>query len=345
MNRSWKLLLFFQLPVVAVAIALVVQAAAMALANVPLRRNRIDELALAVVKDPTNYPILLFGDSIARNATIRYSVDPVPGSVANITTHAAAGLETGLFLTQRYLETHKPPRYLVVVTSPDVYIWGPEPRQAHYYNWNVFDRPSERAFLKTYFPTIDAQEHYPAILNVQENILERLIGLVRRAPPHLASGARQPDPDPVLEPISGDESNAASIADRLALPLDIGPRQQAVLEQLCALSVRYGFTIALVWAPAPPPLLQAWRQRGDLAHLESRINRITSGTCNVAGPVFNINDVRSYTNFDRRSYHQRGAGWEQRFVLDLRAYIGALPDLTPSLQARAAPAASGVQVK
>jgi hypothetical protein len=326
-------LLLIQFPLLLIVIAALAQALSMALSHVPLRRNRIDELALAVVDDPTNYPIVLFGDSITRNATTRYAVDPAPGEVANIATQAYAGLQSGLFLLERYLESHKPPQYFVITASPEDYFQVPDHKMVHYYDWNVFSRPSEREFLKSYMPDIDAQDRYPAVLNLQENILERLIGLLKGSPPHLESGARAPDPNPVLEPRSENLSNPATLAIRFAHTLELAPMQEAVLTRICALSEQYGFHVAIVWPPAPPELLEIWRNSGQLPALEKRIYAITGKNCNFVGPIVNLNDSRTYTNFDLRSYHLRGPGWEQRFALDLRNYLASLPGVIKSASA------------
>jgi hypothetical protein len=112
MKMSWNRFLLLQVPCVALALALVAQALAFCLSSVPMRRDRPDELALAVSEDPTEYRTLLFGDSTTRNATARFSLG-APGEVGNLATNGYIGLSGSLFLLQRYLKTHPSPEHVV----------------------------------------------------------------------------------------------------------------------------------------------------------------------------------------------------------------------------------------
>ena len=194
MTTSWKRFLFLRLPIAAVVAGAVCQILAMLLADVPMRRNRIDELALAAVSDRGEHRIVLLGDSIVRNMTLRYAAGPAD-QVLNMTTQQDVGLPGSMFLLKRYLQNHPPPQYVVVAAAPDDYSDMPDPRMVHYYMWNTFTRPDERAFLKAYMPSIDEREEYPAAMDLQERILERLIALVRRSPAQFSAPPPAPDPD------------------------------------------------------------------------------------------------------------------------------------------------------
>jgi hypothetical protein len=85
MTGSWKRFLFVRFPLAVVAIGVICQLLALSLAHLPLRRNRIDELALAVLNDHQPHRVVLLGDSIIRNATLQFGVGGLP-EVLNLST-------------------------------------------------------------------------------------------------------------------------------------------------------------------------------------------------------------------------------------------------------------------
>src|ERR1700679_469903 len=90
-----------QAPLAFVGLLILVQIVAMALSSVPLRRQRADELALAVLSDPADHQELLFGDSITRNVMRNYSVGSSE-EVLNLATHLFVGLPGDILLLKRY---------------------------------------------------------------------------------------------------------------------------------------------------------------------------------------------------------------------------------------------------
>ena len=179
MSTAWKRFLFLQFPIAMVTLALVGQALGWALANVPMRRDRTDELALAVSQDPTNYRVLVLADSITRNATSRYVLGG-PGEVGNLATHAHFGITGELLLLERYLRVHEAPQYVVLDFSPSMYGWVTDIRLVRYNLWQTFRQPSERAFLKTYFPDIDRRDWLPAIADLQERLVEPFYSFLKQ---------------------------------------------------------------------------------------------------------------------------------------------------------------------
>jgi len=173
MTTPWKRFLFLQFPVAALTLALIAQAFSWALSEVPMRRDRTDELALAVLSDPTNYRIILLADSITRNATARFSLGE-PGEVANLATHAHFGMAGELLLLQRYLSVHPAPKYVVMAFAPEMYSWVSDIRLVRYNLWHTFQRDRERSFLKTYLPDIDRRDWLPAVADLQEMPLRPL---------------------------------------------------------------------------------------------------------------------------------------------------------------------------
>jgi len=74
MTQAWKRFLLIHVPLAAVLLGLICETVALPLSRLPLRRNRIDELALAVLSDPGSPRTVLLGDSIIRNATLRFGL-------------------------------------------------------------------------------------------------------------------------------------------------------------------------------------------------------------------------------------------------------------------------------
>jgi hypothetical protein len=326
MNPAWKRFLFLQFPLAVVAIGVVCQLAAITLQHLPMRRNRLDELALAVVQDPQPHRIVLIGDSIIRNATLQYAAGDA-SEVLNLATQRIVGLPGGLLLLQRYLQNHPAPQYVVVAAAPEDYHLVSDPEWIHYYFWNTFDKPEERAFLKREMPSIDAREDFPAAMDLQQRILERLFSLFRHGPVRFEPAPPAPDPDAQVEPVSDSQATLAEDGRRVAAnDLSLAPMNEAALTGMCKLGRQYGFVLNVVWAPMPPAVLQARRTSGQLAALDHKLREIFAANGCQTGPIFNMNDVQSFTNFDLETFHLRGSGWEQRAASVLNRYLAGLPD-------------------
>ncbi len=328
MSRPWKRFLFVRFPLAAVLIGVVCQLLAMSLAHLPLRRNRIDELALAVVNDHQPHRTVLLGDSIIRNATLQFGVGTLP-QVVNLATQQYVGLPGDLFLLRRYLQNHPPPQHVVIAAAPDDYHVMANPQTVHYYMWKTFSRPNEHAFLKKYMPTIDARDWYPAALDLQERVLEPLITLVKRGPAHFTTPPPAPDPNAPVEPASRNQAAIVTQDDRLASPatLSLAPLFAASIADMCRLSRQYDFVLNIVWAPMPQRVEQGRVQSGQLGALEDQLKAVFASTGCNAGPFFNMSDVETFTNFDSGAFHLRGSGWEERAASILARYIQSLPDV------------------
>ncbi len=328
MNRSWKQFLFIRFPLALVVIGVVCQIISIPLAHLPLRRNRIDELALAVLNDHQPHRTVLLGDSIIRNATLQFGVGPLP-QVINLATQQYVGLPGDLFLLRRYLQNHPPPQHVVIAAAPDDYHVMPNPQTTNYYMWRTFSRPEEHALLKTYMPSIDARDWYPAAMDLQERILEPLITLFKRAPAHFNPPPPAADPNAPVEPASRNEAAIETQDQRLASPatLSLAPLFAASVGDMCRLSRQYGFVLNIVWAPMPVRVEQGRVRSGQLGALEDQLKAVFAKTGCDAGPFFNMSDVETFTNFDSGAFHLRGSGWEERAAGILARYIQSLPDV------------------
>ena len=308
------------------AFGVVCQLAAMALAQLPMRRNRLDELALAVSADHEPHRIVLLGDSIIRNATLQYGVGS-SAEVLNLATQRIVGLPGGLLLLQRYLQTHPSPQYVVVAAAPDDYHLVSDAEWIHYYFWNTFTHPDERRFLKTYLPDIDSREDFPAAMDLQQRIFERFFALLKRGPAHFDTPPPLADPRGPVEPATDNEASGEEASKRLASnDLSVAPLNAASMAGICQLGRQYGFAVSIVWAPMPPDILKARGASGELAGLDKRLTAIFSGTGCETVPIFDMNDAQRFTNFDIDTLHLRGSGWEQRAASVLAQYLRDLPE-------------------
>jgi hypothetical protein len=327
---TWKQFLFVHLPGAALTLTLVAQVLSFGLSGVPMWRTRFDEVALATLKDPTQFRILLLGDSVTMMATGRYSL-AAPGEVGNISTSGWTALPAALFQLQRYLSTHPSPEHVVLVYAPGTYHKPEEFRIARYHLWRMYDRPEERDFLRTYFPGIGRRDWLPAILNVRERLVDPVISLLAQwnRLPRMENGTRTPNPDAPVEMAV----RAEAIEDEVLLHLrdtTISAAGAEALSGICYLGKKYGFRIDIAWPPLPAELESILISGGELAGLEARIRSIMDGHCNFAG-FTNFNNLRTYPNlgFHNDMMHLNGYGWEQRYTVDMIKYLHGL--LLPTL--------------
>jgi hypothetical protein len=343
MSRAWIQFLCIKLPLAALALALVAQFAASVLSDVRARRNRSDELALAVLTDPTDYRAVLLGDSITRNATARYALG-ADGEVANLSTHGHIGLAGEFLLLRRYLSAHSTPRHVVIAFAPDNYQIVSDARLLRYHLWHTFNAPAERSFLRSQVPDIDARERLPAIMDLQERIVEPLFSFVKERyhaltknrVPTIPGGHIDPDERPERDLMAEPPGGSLQDMTRAALPLTLAPVVSASLKAICALSAQRGFRVDVVWPPMPGEIESALLASGALPRLEDRI-RDTMRECAV-NSIFDFNRIHGYTAFRRDMIHLLGEESEQQYASDLRNYLAALVrssagPATPSLRA------------
>jgi hypothetical protein len=325
-KTPWKRFLLLQLPGAALVLTLAVQALAFVLSDVPIWRARYDEVALATLKDPTQFRILLFGDSITSMATGRFSLGE---GVGNISTHGGVGVHGALFQLQRYLSAHPAPEQIVLVYAPVGYHERPSLRMAHYDMWHVYNLPEERDFLRSYIPGIERRDWLPAIFDVQERIIEPISSLLvlRKqsprmdvgtltanpdAPAGIASRAETPDDDAIFKPMLDTRVSAAIVE---------------ALNRMCSLGKEHGFRIHVAWPPLPPQLLRMLTSSGAMPELEARISSIMEGHCDFGG-FTDFNKIRTYPDGSFRNdlIHLFDYGWEQRYTADLVNYLNGLRD-------------------
>jgi hypothetical protein len=331
MKNPWTRFLFLRLPAAALVMMLAAQALAFVLSGVPMRRDRPDELALAVWKDPANYRILLLADSTTRNATVRFSLGG-PDEVANLATNAYIGLNGSLFLLQRYLSAHPSPEHVVIALGPVLYHNEHDLRTVRYNLWHTFNQPDERDFLSTFVPGIGQRDWAPAIVDIQERLAEpflsflkqRYLMLAHRETPRIEAGRLAASADaPVELAARAETAPDGAFAERLGLTM--APMHVEALNRLCDLSKKHGFRVDMAWPPMPAQLHGMLTSSGALAELEGRIRSIMEGRCDFRG-FTDFNVIRAYPNrsFHNDLLHLFGDGWEQRYSADMRDYLGGL---------------------
>ncbi len=348
MPSNWKHFLLVEFPIAALVLAASAQMLAWSLSDVPMRRDRTDELALAVLNDRTNYRIILVADSVTRNATARYSLGN-PGEVANLSTHGNFGMAGELFLLQRYLRVHTPPEYVVIAFAPGMYHGVSSSRLVRYYLWHTFRQPDERDFLNTYRPEIGRRDWLPAVLDLQERIVEPLSSLAKqryltfRGAPSERIAAGQIDPDPEAKTDTSPPADPAAIATAISETSEAvpAPLNAAALRRMCELSEQYGFRIKVAWPPIAEEVASVLRTSGAFSNLRQQIGGALGTGCPV-DDIFDFNQIRTYTSssFFRDLIHLFGDGWEQRYASDLRHYLSELPRHVPVHEATTSPIAN-----
>jgi hypothetical protein len=328
MTRSWIQFLCIKVPLAALALALVAQVIATALSAVPARRNRSDELALAVLSDPHAYRVVLLGDSITRNATARYALGPY-GEVANLSTHGHIGLAGELLLLRRYLSAHTAPEHVVIAFAPDDYQVVSDSRLLRYHLWHTFNTVAERAFLKAHVSDIDVRDSFPAIMDIQERIVEPLFSFVKDrysrrhdAPLSIPAGNADPGTEMPADLVPEQPSGSPHDMTRARLSLDLAPIVSASLSEICSLSDQRGFRLDVVWPPMPNEIERALLANGALPRLEGQI-RAMMHDCAV-NSIVDFNRIHTYTAFRRDMIHLLGEASEQRYASDLRNYLTGL---------------------
>jgi hypothetical protein len=339
-KTSWKQFLFWQLPGAALVLTLAVQVLAFSVSDVPIWRARWDEVALATLRDPAEFRVLLFGDSITSMATGRFSLGGA-GEVGNISTNAAVGLPGTLFQLQRYLSAHSSPEHVVLTYTPSVYSSRKTVRTAHYNLWHVYNLPEEHEFLRAYFPGIDQRDWWPAIFDVQERVVEPAFSYLveRKRSPRMDVGLLTANPDaPAGAALRADTLDVAVFREmHYTAMTEVGAE---VLRRVCSLSKQYGFRIEVAWPPVPAQLDSLQRSSGEVTKLEAKIRSIMEGHCDFAG-FTDFNKIRHYPNqaFRNDLIHLFDYGWEQRYSADMIKYAHGL--LYPARRETPAPATVG----
>jgi hypothetical protein len=316
---EWQKFFLFRFPAAVIAVALAVEAAAAVLGGVTLHRHSVDDLANAVTHDAHSYPVVLLGDSVTNNVALKYRIGD-PGKVADLATHAQAGLPSSLFLLKRYLENGHRPRHVVLAASRDVFVLPIDKPTFTRYVTSVFTLPYERQFLARYYSAYVDYSWRPAALSMDTKLAEPLISLLRHPGNQIWAAPEGPSPNPRLEVFAQDTQSAEVFQNRLNGPDIVLPEAAAVLAAMCNLSRQYGFELHMVWPPMQARLRSGLQASGKLQRINVQLDAIAREN----HTLLSIDDSaaeRDYPYFDSALLHIKGAGWEQAYALQLGAYI------------------------
>jgi hypothetical protein len=315
---EWKSFFLWRLPTALLLVAVVTEVAATLLGGVTLHRHNVDDLANAVVYDTHPYRTVLLGDSVTHIVAHRFRIG-APDEVADLTTHALAGLPSSLFVLRRYLESGHRPRHVVIATTRDVFVLPMDKSMFGYYVTSVFTRPDERAFLTKYYGNYVDYSWRPAALSVTTRLGEPLFSLLRHPGSEIWSAREIPAATPHLERYE-DLVDPAALRDRIDEPDIVRPEARAVMREFCALSRQYGFALHLIWAPMQSDLHGRLVAVGKIRKINEQLAAVFSEN-HLDVPIEDSDDGQRYPYFDRTLTHIKGDGWEQLYALELSSYI------------------------
>jgi hypothetical protein len=307
------------LPAALLGFAVISEVLAYELRGIQPFRTSLDAIASAAEQEPANARWLVFGDSLTQHVLLDYALGP-PDFVANLTTHAGAGVPSMYLLLQRYLARHPPPKGIVLVLSPEVYADIPSQREGAFWLTSTFLKPDEQAWLSQFYSSAHIHGWLPAAADLKASVLDPLTGLFAPKVSRLVIGPKQPLPDvPVESPLPSSPSSIASEKQRAAHRLELGSTRP-VLVDICRVARRYGFEVHLVMAPMPIPLRKAFEDRGDLARFNAQVSELMTRECGDF-VQYDLSTVVQPPNFDNDGTHIVGSGWQNRFALALKDYI------------------------
>jgi hypothetical protein len=316
---EWQKFFLIRFPAAVLAIALAVEGAAFLLRGVTLHRHNVDDLANAVMHDTHPYSVVLLGDSVTHNVAHKYRIGTAD-EVADLTTHAFAGLPGSLFLLERYLESGHRPQHVVLAVSRGIFVQPIDRGMFGYYVASVFTHADEREFLKKYYADYVDYRWRPAALSIMTRIGEPLFSLLRHPGSAIWAAPDLPSSNPILEQFPDDHEDESVFNGRINETTTIRPEARAVLEAMCRLSKRYGFQLHLVWAPVESRLRTELQANGNLQRIDAQLAAIFKES-QTAVSIDDAGATKEYPYFDRGLIHIKGLGWEQQFALQLGSYI------------------------
>jgi hypothetical protein len=318
-RRRWLRFFFFLLPASLLGFAFVSEVIAFRLRGIQPNRSSLDMIAVAAEQAQGNASWLIFGDSLTQHVLMDYSLGP-SDFVANLTTHAGAGMPSMYLLLRRYLTTHATPRAILLAMSPETYTNIPDKNNGAFWLTSTFLKPEEQAWLSQFYPSARVHGWMPAAVDLKASVLDPLTGLL--APKHdkLITGSAHPSPDiPTEAPLPPSRLSIESDEERATHRLELGSTR-AVLTDICHVARHEGIAVHLLLVPLPVALRRVWEKRGDLARLDQQVSELMMKEC---GPFFEYDMSREVQvpNFDDGGKHIVGKGWANRYALALKDYI------------------------
>jgi hypothetical protein len=317
-KKRWLLFFGVLLPLAFAVFALLAEGAAYALHGIQPFRTSLDKIVVAAERVPGNAQWLIFGDSLTQHVLMDYALGP-PSAVANLTTHAGAGMPSMYLLLQRYLATHAKPKAIILAMSPETLSRVPDAASGSEWLTSTFLRPEEQLWLSQFYPSARVHGWIPAVFDLKETIFDPMTGLFAPKADKLITGPAHPEPGVATEaPVPLSELRLSLDAVRIKDHLK-GRSARPVLTDICHLARQYGFAVHVIITPVPSSVRDVWEERGDLARLKEWGHQLMMKEC---GPFseFDMSQVIK-PNFDDGGTHIVGTGWENRYALALKYYM------------------------
>jgi hypothetical protein len=316
---EWQKFFAVRLPLAALVLAVAAEVPAFLLSGVTLHRHNVDDLASAVFHDRHPYKVVLLGDSITHNVAHKFRIGDAD-EVADLTTHARAGLPSSLFLLKRYLESGHRPTHVVLAASRDVFVLPMEKDTFDLYVTSVFRLPYEREFLQKFYPNYVDYRWRPAALTMDTKVAEPLFSLLRHPREEIWAAPDVPAPNPPLEQFADEKVDPVMFRDRVDMSFDVRPEARAALTEICKLGQRYPFQLHLIWAPTEPQLWSTLEANGSLQRVNRQLSELFAEN-HTQVSLDDSSSQRRYPYFDQGLIHIKGSGWEQVYADQLSSYI------------------------
>jgi hypothetical protein len=318
-QQRWLLFFFVLLPTSMLAFGILSQIVAYELGGIQPFRSSLDTIAVAAEREQGNAQWLIFGDSLTQHVLMDYSLGP-SNVIANLTTHAGAGMPSMYLLLRRYLATHSAPKAIMLAMSPETFTRIPSKENGAFWLTPTFLEPQEQAWLSQFYPSARVRAWVPAVFDLKASVLDPLTGLLAPERDHLIVGADNPSLSvPAEAPSPPSAITIKSDANRAAYHLELGATR-SVLTDICHIARQNDIAIHLILVPLPTALRKVWEERGDLARLNQQVSDLMTRECGRFF-LYDMADSITIPNFDDDGTHIVGRGWESRYALALKDYI------------------------
>ena len=182
--------LLIKLPVCVLFILLIIEVIAYFLSDYRAIRHGLDR-KVSIIEKSNHYrlnDILLFGDSVTKDIVDDYNIYRKKNGVANMTTNRASGFIGAYFLYQKYVKKNKPPKYVVVSSTPHFITFLPELKTKELYLTSVFNSTDEinliakyykkkkHSFFQSFKNIIKSSDL--SIINIENNIIYPLVNIL-----------------------------------------------------------------------------------------------------------------------------------------------------------------------
>jgi hypothetical protein len=321
-QRQWLRFFLLFLPAAFLSFALLTEGVAYELRGIQPFRNSLDTIAVAAERVHGNARWLIFSDSLTQHVLMDFTLGP-PDMIANLTTHAGAGMPSMYLLLRRYLSTHAAPKAILLAMSPETYTTIPNEKAGAFWLTPTFLKPDEQAWLSQFYPSAHVSGWIPAAFDLKASVLDPLTGLLAGPRDTLITGAEQPDPNmPVEAPLPPTKLSIESDEERAARHLELTTSRD-VLTDICYLARQNGIAVHLILVPLPAAVHKAWEERGDLARLNQQVTDLLTKQCGQFF-LYDMSKVIQIPNFDDGGMHIVGHGWRNRYALALKEYIDSV---------------------